>query len=83
VRICRSPNVARSSLKVASGRSSTSATINAACCSNGDVLPPRGFAAALPVLRTRCSHPADPDQSFRSIPIRVAWVHECAVGCIC
>src|SRR6266481_2880593 len=30
--------------------------------------------------RCRSAVPADPDQSFRSIPIMVAWVRECAVG---
>jgi len=50
------PNVARSSFKVASGRSPTTANIRSVCCSNGDVLPPRGFAAELPVSRSRCIH---------------------------
>jgi phosphatidylglycerophosphate synthase len=42
--------------------------------------------AIVPLLcafrRCRSAVPADPDQSFRSIPIMVAWVRECAVGCI-
>jgi hypothetical protein len=45
-----------SSFKIASGRSRTIANIRSVCCSNGDVLPPLGFAAALPVSRSRCIH---------------------------
>jgi hypothetical protein len=34
----------------------TTASIRSVFCSKGDVLPPRGFAAELPVSRSRCIH---------------------------
>ena len=42
--------------KVRSGCSATSARISVANCSSGEMLPPRGFGAALLFSRQRCSH---------------------------
>jgi hypothetical protein len=50
------PNAVRIFFKVASGRSPTTADIRSVCCSDGDALPPRGFAAELPASRSRCIH---------------------------
>ena len=49
--------VATISSSVMSGRSAISSSRNSACFSNGDVLPPLGFAATLPVSPKRCAHP--------------------------
>jgi hypothetical protein len=38
------------------GRSATRASSHSACFSRGEVLPPLGFALALPVRRQRCNH---------------------------
>jgi hypothetical protein len=43
------------------GRSSITANICAVCFSKLDVLPPRGFAAELPVSCSRCAHGATYD----------------------
>ena len=44
------------SSSVKSGCRATSASSAFACSSNGDLLPPVGFALALPVSRHRCNH---------------------------
>jgi hypothetical protein len=38
------------------GLSATKASSHCACSSNGDLLPPLGFAAMLPVVHHRCIH---------------------------
>jgi hypothetical protein len=43
------------SSSVMSGRSAINASRNFACFSNGEVLPPLGFAATLPVSSKRCA----------------------------
>jgi hypothetical protein len=43
------------SSSVMSGRSAISPSKNSACRSNGEVLPPLGFAAMLPVSSNRCT----------------------------
>src|ERR1700716_254837 len=50
---------AKVSSKVKSGCSATRANIRSANSSSGETLPPRGFGAALPTSRQRCSHLTD------------------------
>jgi hypothetical protein len=52
-RLSSSPTV---SSKVRSGCSDTRANMSSAHRSKGETLPPRGFAAQLPVLSQRCTH---------------------------
>jgi hypothetical protein len=44
------------SSSVRSGCSVTMVSIHSACCSNGEVLPPRGFGPEMPSACQRCSH---------------------------
>jgi hypothetical protein len=44
------------SSNVKSGLSTTKASSHCACSSNGELLPPLGFAATLPVVHQRCIH---------------------------
>src|SRR3954454_2191973 len=56
VRIRRLRNSATVSTKVRSGRSAIRANTSVANSSSGEVLPPRGFGAALLLARQRCTH---------------------------
>jgi hypothetical protein len=44
------------SSNIKSGMSATKASSHCACFSNGELLPPLGFAATLPVVHQRCIH---------------------------
>jgi hypothetical protein len=82
LRIRRLRNAASSSMKVESGCSFTSPSINVMCSSSRDVLPPRGFGAVLPVSRQCCHHltavltaiPKSSAASCRDIPDATASI---------